>query len=113
LAQNFGRLSPSPCWVYAATGLTGTGPDAYHRLEAAAQKTESAFTTLQRNYWKTSPESHDYPRFTAEELPLVSPTTATCAQAVNDALNDVLLLIILNVVFFMLSFAFFLRYDVR
>ena len=34
-------------------------------------------------------------------------------QCVQVALNDILILVILNVVLFMASFMFFLRYDVR
>jgi ABC-type transport system involved in multi-copper enzyme maturation permease subunit len=115
LAQLFGRISPSPCWVYAAAALTNTGPDVYQRLMEATQRLTETFQKFNDDYWKAGPKpgEKNMPLIKAEQLPSLRLIYPTVQEVVKSSLFDVLLLIILNVVFFMLAFTFFLRYDVR
>jgi len=115
LAQTLGRVSPSACWIYAASSLANTGPKTYQRLQQSAQRFSQAFADFVRDFFRTGrePGADDWPRIRAEELPSLKLSLPTATVAINDSLNDVLLLAILNVVFFMLAFVFFLRYDVR
>ena len=61
----------------------------------------------EKNMWK------DLPKIRAEDIPSFHLTFPDAADSLRSALDDLLILLILNVVFFMLGFMFFLRYDVR
>jgi len=115
LAQTFGRLSPSACWIYAASSLTNTGPEVSRRLEDGAQRFCTDLNEFVRGYFRSGrdPETNRWPEITADQLPSLDITFPSAAEAIKDSLNDMLLLVIVNVVFFMLAFVFFLRYDVR
>ena len=115
MAQTFGRLSPSASWIYAATALTDTGPAAYGLIQDGAKRVSSSFDECIRTFWRSprDPQTDRRARFEAEQLPSLKLSFPTAKQAIAMAIDDVLLLAIANVVFFMLAFAFFLRYDVR
>ena len=60
------------------------------------------------------PEKKDgSPKYSAEEVPSLQVAGVDFASAAKGALNDILILIVLNVAFFMGAFMVFLRYDVR
>ena len=115
LAAALGRISPSACWTYAAVSLTNTGADAYERFHRARRELGRDF----EKSWKDTREtwqkdrSKGWPEITAGELPHLQVKFPDAAAAVGAALNDTLILVVLNVIFFMLAFTFFLRYDVR
>ena len=115
LAETFGRLSPSACWTYAALALAGTGPDAYAKLEEAgvglAAEFNRASQAIEQDLRSRSSEDMLPIRF--EDIPSLQIRPLSAAEALKSALNDVLILLILCVVFFMLAFTCFLRYDVR
>jgi len=114
LAQTFGRVSPSASWIYASAALTNTGPKVYERLEAGTKRTLTAFKDFEDDFWKSRRGSgKKRVEIRSDQLPSLKLTFPTTKEVVEHSLNDVLLLIILNVVFFMLAFVFFLRYDVR
>jgi len=116
LAETFGRLSPSACWTYAALAMTGTGPAAYEAISVARNSLASEFDAFRQRMRKKREEMGREPGWSAflpEEVPSLNVVWPTLNRAVNVALNDVLILAILNVVFFMLGFMKFLRYDVR
>ena len=115
LARTLGRLSPAASWTYAAVALTGTGPAAYDRFRRARETLNAAYSAYvesmvkqaEKTQWKERPKIHP------EDVPSLRLAFPDAAEAFQSALNDVLILAILNVVFFMLAFVFFLRYDVR
>lgn len=114
LAGTFGRLSPSACWTYAALGLTQTGPAAYEALDAARQelmselgKMESEFDRRRRN------GDEDWAKFRFEDVPRLQVRWPSTTEMYRKSLNDVLILVIVGVLFFMLAFMMFLKYDVR
>jgi ABC-type transport system involved in multi-copper enzyme maturation permease subunit len=115
LAKTLGRLSPSASWIYAATSLTDTGPAVHERLRESAKRYESAMGEFERAFFRAGrkPGTNEWPEITPDELPVLGLTFPNVHEAAKDALNDVLLLVIMNVVFFLLAFVFFLRYDVR
>jgi len=114
LAKTLARTWPSGCWIFAAVALTDTGPAAHERLVAARNRLEQTYKEKcdkleehrRQNDWK-------FPEMTVEEFPALMVQNASAAQSLMDALNDMLILIILNVVCFMAAFMRFLRYDVR
>jgi hypothetical protein len=61
-------------------------------------------------YWR---KNNRPPEIKSEELPNLKIQFYDTGQAAAGALNDVLLLVIFNALFFMGAFYFFLRYDVR
>lgn len=115
LAQTLGRISPSSSWVFAATSLTNTGPQFYHRLESAVKQTTKAFSDLHNSLRERrgGPGNSITGDQLRDQLPRLSLTTTGLEESIKDSLLDILLLLMLNVVFFMLAFLFFLRYDVR
>lgn len=114
LAQTFGRFSPSATWVYAAVGLTNTGPKVSERFEEGIKRFADSFETFKEKYFdKGNDGAETWPKIMIDELPALNVTFPTTSKVLDDALNDILLLIVFNVMFFMLAFMFFLRYDVR
>ena len=115
LARTLGRLSPAACWTYAAVALAGTGPAAYERFRRAretlstqfASYVESMVAQAQKMQWR------ERPKIRAEEIPAFRPAFPDTADAFGSALNDMLILLIVSVAFFMLGFLFFVRYDAR
>jgi len=118
VAATLGRLSPSTAWTYASVALTNTGIGAYERFNSSRQKlAEDYHDTHERiqkeHRSKTGGRETEWPRLTADQLPRLKVQIPDSAAAVDKALVDVMLLIIANVIFFMLAFVFFLRYDAR
>lgn len=113
LAETLGRLSPSVSWTYAAVALTGTGGDAYEALRRARKRMGEEFVERYQDARARSRKGNGWPDLTAGEIPSLRVKWPDDAAAYGAALNDVLILVILNVIFFMLAFTFFLRYDVR
>ena len=113
LARTIGRISPSACWTYAAVALTGTGPDAYQRFEKAKEQLQEQLRQLHDRGEKARDETGKYPEMTPDDLPQLQITTPDFGAAIKSAFNDILILAVLNVAFFLGAFMFFLRYDVR
>lgn len=114
LAQTLGRLSPSASWIYACTSLTGTGPTAYLQLAESKKRYASAFSQFWEDFRNRKGEfGNDFNPIRADELPILKLTDMNVSKAIKESLNDILLLSIVNILFFMLAFVFFLRYDVR
>jgi ABC-type transport system involved in multi-copper enzyme maturation permease subunit len=120
LTQNLARISPSASYLFASTRLAGTGPD----LFATFQKAHERFQQSQQEYqndlfrsdkieWdRSGPKANDPEWFRADDLPRFEMKAERLNDSFNAALFDILLLVIYNVIFFMLSYVFFLRYDV-
>jgi len=115
VARTIGRLSPAACWTYAAVSLAGTGPAAYERFKQARALLDKQFSDyvddLARQAGKTG--YREWPKIRQDQIPVFRVNFPGTAEALNSALHDILILAILGVVFFMMAFLFFLRYDVR
>ena len=118
-AAGLGRVSPSASWVYAAAALTQTGPESYRRFLKSRQRLEDDLEKLYRETREEARKTRDdrgwwsWPVVDYDQIPRFHVSPPSLDDSVYIALNDVLLLAIFNVVFFMASFLFFLRYDVR
>lgn len=113
LAQTLGRVSPSANWVYAATALANTGPDIYHELEKAAETAAETFDVYVHDFWDRDREGDEQINIEPEEIPSVKLITPDVGAVITRSLPGILLLLGLNVLFFMLAFTFFIKYDVR
>ena len=113
LAETLGRLSPSVCWTYAATALTDTGPEAFGRFEQGRKRLHEDFEEYANALRQQRNNSGSWPEVSAGDVPRLHVVWPDLGAAVRSALNDVLILAVLNVVFFMGAFVLFLRYDVR
>lgn len=118
-AKGLGQISPSANWVYAATALAQTGPQAHKKFgegrKRLQEQTNQKYEDLQEAARKTQRETGDWkwPEFAIDDVPVLKVDSPRFGEAIDTALNHVLILAILNVVFFMAAFLFFLKYDVR
>lgn len=112
-AQLLGRLSPSACWVYAATSMAQTGPDAYKQFEAARKRLRDQMREDFDRDRKIGRSQDEPPEIRAEAVPALAVTYPTLDGTLTTVLPDLLILVVLNVLFFLAAFAAFLRYDVR
>ena len=110
-AQGLGRCSPAAAWVYAATELTGTGLQDYLKFKEARQRMQKQMSEVARRSMDALRRDEVFDL--QQELPVLNQSKSDISISLDAALNDILVLIILNVLFFMSSFAAFLRYDVK
>ena len=113
LAQTLGKISPAVCWTYSAVALTDAGPGAYAQFRQAQQRLREAMRDLSSRTRDERRRSGEYPLIEASDVPQLQVAAPGFGAAVKGALNNVLILVILNVVFFMSAFVVFLRCDVR
>jgi ABC-type transport system involved in multi-copper enzyme maturation permease subunit len=124
LARTISRISPSACYVYAATALSGAGINDYvqRRKYVEVEFADNFRNSMQRI--RETAEEFGLDDFQVETrigealfeydvLPLFEPPTIPVVVALKDAAIDLMLLGIACVLFFMLSFLRFLRYDVN
>ena len=120
LSQNLARVSPSASFLFAATRLASTGPSLYRFFQQAQEKFSAAAQEFQRGMFdnnlvewsRQGPQVKDPNWFNADNLPRFKIFEERLGDSFNEVLFDILLLAIYNVLFFMLSYTFFLRYDV-
>jgi ABC-type transport system involved in multi-copper enzyme maturation permease subunit len=110
-----GRLSPSASWIYTASEMSQTGPSVYERFEQARRRMQTGMKSKHDELTKAwqATAFTQAPPIVLETLPSLRMSYPSFSDSLDVALNDLLLLLILNVVFFMLGFMLFLRYDVR
>jgi ABC-type transport system involved in multi-copper enzyme maturation permease subunit len=112
LAGVLGRLSPLASWTYAATAMAGTGPDSYRRLGRATDRLQEQMSEVADSLWQRGRGGDPKP-FTLEQIPAFRLEDRPLHEAVRATLADLLILAVLNVLFFLTAFVCFLRYDVR
>ena len=115
LAQTIARISPAACWTLAGTALTGTDFTVYQAFLRAREACGKQFHDYTERVVLEARKSHfkTWERPLREDIPSLHVTLPSAAEAVSAALNDILILLVLTVFFFMLAFVCFLRYDVR
>jgi ABC-type transport system involved in multi-copper enzyme maturation permease subunit len=113
ISETLGRFSPSACWIFSAFSLNKTGPAAYRNIIDGRNRLKMDVQNGWRKveqYWE---KNGSPPDVKSSDLPALRIQFYDTSKAVAGALNDVLLLAVYNVLFFMCAFLFFLRYDVR
>lgn len=114
LTQNLARLSPSASFLFAATRLAGTGPVLAEYFDQAMTRYQHEHRRFRRELYAVTigDDRRESDWLRAEDLPRFSVALEQVADSLAAALFDVLLLLVFNVLFFMLAYTFFLRYDV-
>jgi ABC-type transport system involved in multi-copper enzyme maturation permease subunit len=121
LAGVLSRISPSACFVYAATNLAGTGIVGFRGLADYTKRYEGEFREAVREIQRDAQAQQqtqaveqrlNAPAFDIQKLPEFKPPTESFARSLNDSLLDVALLGLLNIAFFLGSYIKFMRYDV-
>ncbi len=113
MAEVLGRLSPSGCWMYASVGLMDTGRVSYEEFDLARRRLKDDMKAYGDELRKTGQASGKPAEIIPEKIPTLRVRRPATNKAVAGTLPDVLILSILNVLFFLSAFLFFLRYDVR
>ena len=114
LTQNLARLSPSASFLFAATRLAGTGPVLAGYFDQAMARYQHEYDRFRSGLYHATignnPQDGDWLR--SEDMPRFFITLEKATDSLDAALFDILLLLVFNALFFMLAYAFFLRYDV-
>jgi ABC-type transport system involved in multi-copper enzyme maturation permease subunit len=116
LSKNLSRISPSASFTYATTDLAHTGVGLFSSFKRGYHRFEDEFNTWARDWDDTYHDNDEhYPDenwLQADALPSFKMNHQRLDDSIDAALMDILLLLVFNVLFFMLSYMFFLRYDV-
>ena len=119
-SQNLARVSPPACFLFAATRLAGTGPELAIDFRAAQRKFQDADEEYNNwLWWGKHLKYQDGQRYMRDEnwfqrdaLPRFQLPRENLDDRIDAASFDLLLIVLFNVLFFMVSYAAFLRYDV-
>ena len=116
LSRNLARASPSASFVLAASDLSGTGVDLFTAFNTSVRRYGEEFTEHWREwdeeYHDNNGDMPDDGWLQVDQWPALRMEQARLDAVVDAVLFDVLLLAVFNVLFFLLSYLFFLRYDV-
>jgi ABC-type transport system involved in multi-copper enzyme maturation permease subunit len=104
------RISPSESYMYASEALARTHVDAHRSFMDYARSHHSPHREMIKLIWK---DMTQYREETKKFKKVIEVPTITFAASFRAALPDICVLIILNVLLFMLSFLFFMKYDVH
>jgi ABC-type transport system involved in multi-copper enzyme maturation permease subunit len=108
LARMFSKISPGAVYTYATDTLARTGLSSYYRFMRFIKRHRERFEDWNRLYHKNAKnairEVAEYAHFHIPKESII--------ESIQSALTDILLLFLLNVLFFMGAHLSFLRYKV-
>ena len=118
--KNLARISPSASFILASTRLAGTGTDLFDHFEKGLEQYQEDQQKVFRQLYeggvvewtRQGQKVKDPDWFSPDLLPRFHMFTESVGESLDSALSDILLLVIYNVLFFMLAFVRFLRYDI-
>lgn len=114
LAFTLGRISPSTSFTLAATSLCGTAPDYIKRIRKARDRAQKDFREFIDQYHRERRKTGEHAMVIEyHDLPVLNVVGQGAQEAVQGALNDMLLLVVESVLLFMAAFMCFIRYDAR
>jgi len=117
LARNIARISPAAAYGSATEILAGTDLDSHFRfLQQAREYRKELIQYLydQNAFGSEAWYSREAgKKINTEGIPIFTERPEPLSSSVTRAAPDILVLLLLNVVFFMVTFLSFLRYDVR
>ena len=121
IAMNLSRISPVSCYTYLVSGLSNTGTIEFDKFVDNAQRYQdqverTIYDKYQTRYWKTG-------KFTGtqvislfespESIPDMRYTYTGLEEALQAGWIDLTLLLLFGVLFFVVAFLRFRKYDVR
>ena len=113
LSKTLSRVSPSSSFTYAIGELANTGIGAFDNFKRAQKRFEDEYESWGEE-WHEKYHGQKLAQNWLESDPI--PTLTMTAVRIDDSLEtvwvDVLLMLVFTVLFFMLSYILFLRYDV-
>ena len=116
LSKSLSRLSPSASFTYAVTALASTGTGFYSSFRTSYKRFDAEFHDWAGQwYHEFSQGDGKHPNkdwLQLDALPSMILVPRPMDDALSSATTDIVLLLISNVLLFMLSYTFFLRYDV-
>ena len=116
LSKTLSRISPSASFTFATTDLAHTGVALFASFKRGLERFDDGFNTWGNDWVDAYRENNNnYPGdnwLQADAIPGFKLNRQRLGDSLDTALMDILLLLVFNVLFFMLSYLFFLRYDV-
>ena len=120
VALGISRISPASVFALASTSLAGTSLDLKNRyLESAREYREGYLRFIKEKTgsassgWWMGGREESNEEIDPRELPSFDFQPAAASNQVNEALPDIGILLLFNLIFFVGAFVAFLRYDVR
>jgi len=117
LAQNIARISPASAYNHATAILAETDLDSHLRFLDQAKRYRYELIQYLRDQNAFASEAWYNPKagekINKEGIPLFRERPESLSSSIRRATFDVLILVLLNVVFFLLTYLSFLKYDVR
>lgn len=117
LAQNIARISPTATYAHATAILAETDLDSHLQFLMQAEEYQNTLIQYLRDRNAFASEAWYRPealkQADKEGLPLFRERGESLSSSVRRATGDLLILMLLNVVFFLLAHASFLRYEVK
>ena len=123
LGMALARISPSTSYVYATTGLAGTGLQGFASLREYIDRYREEFMAkmesvadMRRRQAEAAVDSEERQEIMEapldpDEIPVFDPPLPELTTALAEVRTDLLVLLALNVVFFLAAHVAFLRYD--
>lgn len=123
LGVGLARISPSASYVYATAGLAGSGLGEFADLRGYIKQYREEFMAKAQEIWQTRQRQAESAADASErqeimeapispkDLPAFDPGRPGLAEILSGGQTDLLILTVLNVVFFLGSYLGFLRYD--
>lgn len=113
IAAGLSRVSPATSYVYAATGLAGTGPFDYLRFLDQFDVYLRTYQNAKNDQIKAAYGVEGGMPYDGHQFPVFEPRLRTMGASLNQVLLDVVLLVGGTVVLLLVSFVGFMRYDPR
>ena len=107
------RISPAASYTYVTTDLASTGLDLFASFKVGNRRYQDEFRELAERLDDLR-DDNELPEhwFQEDQIPQLVVRPMNLEDTLDSTLTDFLLLTVFNVLFFMLSYLFFLRYDV-
>jgi ABC-type transport system involved in multi-copper enzyme maturation permease subunit len=114
ISKTLSRISPSASFRYAATELAETGTGLFTRFNIGYKRFQERFEEYAEDIGdRLNDDKLGDDWLQVDELPGLEMSTSRIEDVIDSIITvDLLLMVIFNVVFFMATYVFFLRYDV-
>ncbi len=117
IAMNFARISPTSSMTFAVMSMAGTGIERHEKFLNTVKAYKPIFTKYVNNKMINaidfSQQNQQQGKLDISDMPVFNFKGETISDSLNRSLVDVLVLGLMTILFFMLSFVSFLRYDLR